>query len=222
MKYEDLELTTLKGSKVVIREPEGTGIGGAFVEGLGETNASGLILIEGKKVIDGFKAQGVDAPNIDPEFTYEGFEFTKPVHTVVVLSKESTLALREFSKKRWDYKMEQIRKEKAEKEQKLEEILPGLSILKAAQSDLIRYNHEFEKMMDDEYNDGLNPPEPLKYDINALTVQYPLAALYLKAEDFEGAANYQKASAGTKAKRMLENGACLSEAKAVLDNWIYD
>lgn len=222
MKYDDLELTTLKGSKVIIHEPEDTGLGGAFVEGLGETNAWGMTLVEGSEIIKFFESKGIDYSHVDPDFIYHAFEITSPINTCIVLSKKSSTALCEFGEKRRNWRMEQIRKEMAEKEQKLEEILPGLSILKAAHSELIRYNCEFEKMMDHEHNDGSNPPEPLKYDIDTLTVKYPLAALYLKAEDFEGAANYKKASAGTKAKRMLENGANLAEAKAVLDNWIYD
>lgn len=107
----------------------------------------------------------------------------------------------------------------AAEEQKMETLFPGISALRAAQYDEERYSHQFNRMMEDEGNDGARPPAPVKADLNNLVKQYPRAAIYLKAESYAAASNHHKSSAGTNAMRLLETGGSIQTAEATLDNW---
>lgn len=82
MKYEDLELRTLKGNKVIIKSPEEGSeigvIGGAWIEGLGETNASTLGFCSGASLRAWSSFKGFENM-IDPDASYECFKFTSPV-----------------------------------------------------------------------------------------------------------------------------------------------
>ncbi|HKM28110.1 MAG TPA: hypothetical protein VJY37_00345, partial [Anaerovoracaceae bacterium] len=57
--------------------------------------------------------------------------------------------------------------------------VPGLELLSNALEDAIRYHREFNQMMDDEYNDGVNPQAHPTSDIDTLKLQYPRAAAYI-------------------------------------------
>lgn len=109
---------------------------------------------------------------------------------------------------------------KAQEENKLKENVPGLDELRAAIEDAERYQAEFELMMEDEQNDGVNPPKPVKTNIGELTKKYPRAALYIKADSYSCAAHYAKSDAGNKAMELIKEGGSLEEAKEILDNWL--
>lgn len=94
----------------------------------------------------------------------------------------------------------------AAKEAKLLFAVPGLNELRAAYADVNRYHEQFERMMEDEGNDGARPPKPISGDVDALRAQYPAAAAYLKAESWSYADHYAKATAGKKAMERIVNG----------------
>lgn len=101
---------------------------------------------------------------------------------------------------------EAIKKATAEREAKIE-ALEGLSELERAIAEHREYQKDFERMMDDECNDGLCAPKRPISDIAELKEKYPRAAAYLKAEDYSLAANAKKSSAGHKAlERIIDGG----------------
>jgi hypothetical protein len=106
---------------------------------------------------------------------------------------------------------------KEEKERLLKLNVPGLDILREAYRDIERYNEEFNQMMDNEYNDGVNPPAPIKSDIETLKAQYPRAAAYLKAEKWEMSSNYEKSDAGQKAKDAIVVGGDIDEILTAME-----
>ena len=58
--------------------------------------------------------------------------------------------------------------------------------------------------------------------IDELCKKYPRAAVWHKADAYESASNYAKSAAGTKAKKIIEDGGSLKDAEAVLRNWTND
>lgn len=83
---------------------------------------------------------------------------------------------------------------------------PGIDELRAAHEDIDRYHRDFERMMEDESNDGANPPRAIKGDIDALRIQYPVAAAYLTAESWSYASHYAKSGAGERAMKRIIAG----------------
>lgn len=106
-------------------------------------------------------------------------------------------------------------------DERLERLFPGITLLKEAHKNEIDYQKAFARMMDTESNDGVNPPRPPKLNAEELSAQYPLAALYLKAESYACSSNYKKSSAGAQAKEILENGSPAIDAEQLLNNWIH-
>lgn len=84
--------------------------------------------------------------------------------------------------------------------------IDGLTELQAALNDHERYAEQFERMMDDEYNDGVRPPRPAVGNVDELRARYPRAAAYVLADSWAGAAHDVKASAGSKARRQILEG----------------
>ncbi len=84
--------------------------------------------------------------------------------------------------------------------------VPGLDLLRAALADEDRYARQFNRMMEDESNDGARPPKPVKANLDNLREQYPIAAAYIHAESYSLASNYAKSSAGSKAIKAIEAG----------------
>ena len=84
--------------------------------------------------------------------------------------------------------------------------ISGLKELENAISAYAEYTEEFTKMMDDESNDGVNPPVRPIDDIGALKAAYPVAAAYIKAEIWKESTNYAKSGAGEKALEKIING----------------
>ena len=227
-KYDDLPLRTLKtGAKVIIHEPKSgkTGIGGAWLEGVGETNAGALGIGAGcgADLIKSGHFEGVD---VEPDFIYEYFKFSLPVipgakgEVFVVLDKESSLALRAHAKASWDQQIADIRAKKAEEAKALALAVPGIEELRHALDEHAHYHAEFAAAMEDEMRDGVNMPRRPASNIAELQAQYPRAALYLKAEDYSLASHYAKVAAGDKAMAILRNGGSIEDAQAVLDNWL--
>ena len=108
--------------------------------------------------------------------------------------------------------------------------VPGLKELRKAQdaaaNDNERYHRSFERMMDDEGNDGARPPrridESLAEKATRLATQYPRAAMYLQAEGFTYASAVAKYSAGKKAMELISTGGSIAEADEILRSWNSD
>lgn len=113
---------------------------------------------------------------------------------------------------------EQYRAEQAA----LEAAVPGITLLEAAHYSEAAYLDAFNRMMEDEHNDGVRPPKAPAHNTDELSKQYPRAALYIKADAYSAASHDQKSAAGNKAKRILSSGGSEAEARDVLNNWLGD
>lgn len=105
----------------------------------------------------------------------------------------------------------------AAQEAAIAKAIPGLAELRAAVEDEERYHDEFERMMEDEGNDGARPPKPIKIESATVRAQYPIAAAYIKAEAWEQASHYAKSAAGKRAKQRLEAGEPYQQVIAEMD-----
>jgi len=84
--------------------------------------------------------------------------------------------------------------------------VPGLEILENARNAEHQYMEDFNAMMDDEQNDGVNPPSKPTVKSSDIAAQYPIAAAYLKAQSYEYASHFTKSAAGRKAKNAISEG----------------
>lgn len=103
---------------------------------------------------------------------------------------------------------------------KLEEAVPGITLLQAAMRGEAGYFAALNEMMDDEM--GVSLPNAPALNVEELKAEYPRAALYAKADAYSEAAHYAKSAAGNKAKKLLEEGGSKEEAKAILASWNKD
>lgn len=99
---------------------------------------------------------------------------------------------------------------------------PGLEVLRAVVNDEDRYARQFERMMDDENNDGARPPRGVQVSYRDAAARYPRAALYIRAEGYSCASHWAKAKAGAEAMAILAAGGPEEEAAARLENWLSD
>lgn len=115
--YESLtNLKTIKGRAVKIKNPvNNVGIGGVWVEGIGDINVGSfsLPMAHGKDLIK----CGIDA---EPDFYYERFTFGYPAKSVV-LDKESTLAIRDLIQKVHQERVELVKKQNPQPENTMTE-----------------------------------------------------------------------------------------------------
>lgn len=107
-------------------------------------------------------------------------------------------------------------------------LIPGLGDLEAAYhawaSAEDEYREGFNRMMEDEYNDGARPPRKpgpeLKARFEELRAEHPRAALYFRAERQHDSAHWAdntgKGAAGKKAMRLVLSGASVAEVEAAL------
>jgi len=143
-----------------------------------------------------------------------GKKMTKAEFAAIRAAKDEILAILTAGKKsKWEAE-EKARQEAAAR---LAANVPGLEILRDALARREMYGEAFARMMDDEMNDGANPPQKPVDDIAALKAQYPAAAAYLKAEAYEYASHYAKSAAGRKAKQAIADGANYGEALAQME-----
>jgi len=122
------------------------------------------------------------------------------------------------------------KQEAAAREQKarLEANVPGLAELRelssAVSNDDLRYSREFNRMMEDENNDGARSPrqvdESRRGKLVDMLAKYPRAALYLRAENTKDGAgladNNGKIESANNAMNILENGGSLDDAERAL------
>jgi len=112
-----------------------------------------------------------------------------------------------------DYLVSEINKIKAEESLKIQQeinkkyqSIPGLKELENARDEIDNYHHQFARMMENEDNDGCQPPVGIKSDLKSLRIQYPKAADYLIAEDYYYSDNYVKSGEGKMAMERIEKG----------------
>lgn len=108
------------------------------------------------------------------------------------------------------------------RQQALEKSVPGITLLQAAMRGEAAYFEAMQVMMDNEMNDGVNPPIRPDVDTESLKAKYPRAALYVKADAYSDADHYAKSDAGKKAKNLLESGGSEADAENILTNWSKD
>jgi len=120
----------------------------------------------------------------------------------------------------------------------LESQIPGLSAMRELERRTInesdRYRTQFNRMMDDGNNDGVNPPKQEDRNIKEQLVEMkktnPRAAVYLQAErQAQGTTSYSATSGqmkgGTDAMQILRSGGSIEDAEKALafryetDNW---
>ena len=98
--------------------------------------------------------------------------------------------------------------------------IPGLSELRAAIEERWAHSAAITRMMEDEHNDGARPPKsPTGRNPDEIAKEFPVAALWLKAEDYENSSNVNKFSAGEKAQELILAGD-IEAAKETLENWL--
>ena len=100
---------------------------------------------------------------------------------------------------------EATEKAAAERKAKIDAI-EGLKELEAAIAEHENYHYKFNRMMEDEGNDGVNPPIRPQSNIRELKLKYPRAAAYIEAKSYEYSANYAKSGAGRNACERIING----------------
>lgn len=127
-----------------------------------------------------------------------------------VVNGKEVLLCAQIDKKDWDTFRAGVKAE-------LLRNVPGLEILKAAINAEIQYHEDFEAMMDDEFNDGVNPPSKPQTNSAEIAKQYPIAAAYLKARAWECAAHFSKSAAGRKAKNAIAEGNDYNAAIALME-----
>ena len=97
--------------------------------------------------------------------------------------------------------------------------VPGIEALRNAYAEDNAEYHRLREVIESGdsvfISSGKNHPEI----IAALEAQYPRAAVWIEANDYENASHYAKAAAGGKAKKVLEDGGSIEDAEAILKNW---
>lgn len=93
-----------------------------------------------------------------------------------------------------------------EKEAKKKLNIIGLAELEKIIVDWDWYQECLNQMMENEMNDGVNPPRRPKTEVAEIAKKYPVAAAYIKADNWSMASHYVKSIAGNKAKKTIRNG----------------
>lgn len=96
-------------------------------------------------------------------------------------------------------------KAREEREAKIAAI-EGLADLKAAYTDLIKWQREFEASFETEDGGGFGVRPKPQYDIEGMLARYPQAAAYLKAEDEAHKSNYELSEIGKRALDAVIDG----------------
>jgi general stress protein 26 len=109
--------------------------------------------------------------------------------------------------------------DKAEADRKAKiDAIEGLAEIKNAIAEHEEYHYKFSKMMDDEYNDGANPPHCPLSDVTALRAKYPRADAYIKAESYSCSSQFAKSDVGKKALVRIINGEDFESALADMES----
>lgn len=99
----------------------------------------------------------------------------------------------------------EARRTAEEREAKIQSI-EGLAELEKAIEAEREYRRAFNRMMDDEYNDGAFCPSKPAETPTQISARYPRAAAYVQARKWKNSANFDKSAAGEKALEAIING----------------
>jgi len=107
---------------------------------------------------------------------------------------------------------QQIDEANATYQAQFEQRYPGIYALAEAIDNDRHYHRQFDRMMEDEDNDGVRPPAHPKMSVNDARKLYPVAAAYLtilhySESDPSCETGYNKRHAGEQALKELESGA---------------
>ena len=177
---------------------------------LGATiNARGCVISvpQGYPIWDGerLRADGVDIPRLISRV--KASQLTESDWSYAARMGDNGGGLVLWTRAEWDAaEAARTQPERDAKALRMAILFPGLSELRAALADEDRYHREFNRMMEDEDNDGVDPPASVRIHYSALAPQYPAAEAYLTAESYTLASNYAKAGAGDRAVKRLEAG----------------
>lgn len=106
-----------------------------------------------------------------------------------------------------------------ERQAALEAAVPGITELRAAYEDFERYHEQFERMMDDENNDGARPPRAMKANPDEVAKKFPRAAAYLKMEAWNSSCDMSgKSAVGSRAMSRLFAGEDVAQVLADAEN----
>ena len=94
--------------------------------------------------------------------------------------------------------------QKSKERQAKIDAIEGLKEIEDAVSDLAKWNREFAASFNDVGGLGVRPKPD--YDLEEMNRKYPRAAAYRKAEAYEYASHYYKATLGEQAKEKIING----------------
>ena len=173
--YKELELRTLHGRKAILKVlglEAKTLFGGAWVEGVGDTDAAGYATVfmpDGRTLIESGLFEGCD---IDPEETYFVIEVTHPKQGRIVFDKVSSDALRDFNHPRNQAALAVREAKAAAEESAVEAVIPGYLPLRDARRLWSKYRADFAEAMESEDMDGVNMPTMPKVDIDELRRKY--------------------------------------------------
>lgn len=84
--------------------------------------------------------------------------------------------------------------------------IKGIDLIISAQNAEEHYSREFNRMMEDEGNDGAFAPTKPMISVAEVEAKYPRAAAYLKAENWTMSSNLDKYCAGKDALERIING----------------
>jgi hypothetical protein len=103
----------------------------------------------------------------------------------------------------------------------LEDRVPGYHMLSKAIYEAEAYREAFTRAMENEQNDGARMPKSSNLSVSEIAKQYPVAALYIRAEGYFEASNSQKSAAGALAMNLLtKNPPDVAGAENALENWL--
>lgn len=102
-------------------------------------------------------------------------------------------------------------------QEKIEAAIPGLAQLESAIIEQEKAEEESAKAIRRGFGRANRSQSP---SVAELSAKYPRAALYLKADAYQGASNSEKSAAGRKAKEILESGGDEQEAREILNSWL--
>ena len=96
-------------------------------------------------------------------------------------------------------------------QQEFEARYPGIYELVTAINEEEKYEYKFNRMMEDESNDGVNPPSSQKLSVKDAYQQYPIAAAYLTILNYADAdpssqIGFIRRQAGESAIAQIEDG----------------
>ncbi len=94
----------------------------------------------------------------------------------------------------------------AEKEARIKANVPGFDELRNIINDWDSYYESCSRMAKSEKIDGVNPTERPEVKITEIAKRYPVAAAYMKADEWSLSSHSVKSAVGDEAKSRIENG----------------